>query len=126
MEENNKKEYLSEEQYQKTNKKVKLAATLLLIIGGISFLTCSVLIFGDFLDFDTTGLIGFLWVFSFGLAGAGFMLFMVSHSREINAYMAQQQMPVAKEGIEKMAPTAGKVAKEVTKGIKEGLEDEEE
>lgn len=34
-------------------------------------------------------------------------------------------MPVAKEGLEKMAPSMGTAAKEITKGIKEGLEDEE-
>jgi len=60
--------------------------------------------------------------------------------REILAFTAQQVMPVAQEGLEKMAPTIGditekgmekmtpvigKMAKEITKGIKEGLEDKE-
>lgn len=52
-------------------------------------------------------------------------LFSITHRREMLAYSAQQVMPIAKEGAEKMAPTAGKVAKEVVKGIKEGLKDEE-
>lgn len=71
---------------------------------------------------------------------AKFMLFSVTHRREIAAYTAQQVMPLAQEGIEKMAPTVGKagksiakemapvygeMAKEVSKGIKEGLKDEE-
>lgn len=56
--------------------------------------------------------------------------------REIIAFGTQQVMPVVQEGVEKMAPTAGKVgktiakemapaygefAKEIAKGIKEGL-----
>lgn len=68
------------------------------------------------------------------------MLFSITHRREIMAYGAQQVMPVAQEGIEKMAPTIGKagasmakemapiygdIAKEISKGIKEGLKDEE-
>lgn len=86
---------------------------------------------------------------------AKFMLFSVTHRREIAAYTAQQVMPLAQEGIEKMAPTVGKagravfeeiapavtevgkkmakemapvygeMAKEISKGIKEGLKDEE-
>ncbi len=71
----------------------------------------------------------------------GLMLIMTSKRRNIAAYYVQQTMPVAKEGIEKMAPTIGKVgssvakemapaygeiAKEVGKGLKEGMKDEEE
>ena len=56
--------------------------------------------------------------------------------REIIAFGTQQVIPVVQEGVEKMAPTAGKVgktiakemapaygefAKEIAKGIKEGL-----
>ena len=72
---------------------------------------------------------------------AKFMLFSVTHRREIAAYTAQQVMPLAQEGIEKMAPTVGKagkeiakemapvygdIAKEISKGIKEGLKGEDE
>ena len=46
--------------------------------------------------------------------------------RELLAYHAQQIRPVAQEGIEKMAPSAGVAAKEIAKGIKEGLKDDEE
>ncbi len=35
-------------------------------------------------------------------------------------------MPIAKEVIEKIAPSVGVAAKEIAKGIKEGLKDEEE
>ena len=68
-----------------------------------------------------------------------FSIYRVAKRREIAAFSAQQIMPVAEEGIEKMAPAIGKVggeiaknmapaygeiAKEISKGIKEGLKDE--
>ena len=55
----------------------------------------------------------------------GSMLILTSKRREVNAFIVQQSMPIAKEGIEKMAPSAGVAAKEIAKGIKEGLKDEE-
>lgn len=61
----------------------------------------------------------------FGSLIAKFMVFSITHRREIAAYTAQQMMPIAQEGAEKMAPTVGSVAKEITKGIKEVLKDEE-
>lgn len=70
------------------------------------------------------------------LAGCGisFGIFMFTKRREIMAFSAQQVMPVAKEGIEKMAPTVGnavgsigkELAKGISEGIKEAKEDEEE
>ena len=66
--------------------------------------------------------------------------YLSTKQREILAYHAQQVMPVAKEGMEKVAPTLGKVgasiakemapaygdiAKEISKGIKDGLKDED-
>ena len=68
------------------------------------------------------------------------VLFTPLKRREILAFSAQQVMPVAKEGIEEMAPTIGRagkaiaeemapvygdIAKEIAAGIKEGLDDEE-
>ena len=80
-------------------------------------------------------------------------IFMIAKRRHILAYQVQQVMPVAQEGLEKVAPTIGKagasiaeemapaigkvgatiakemapvygeVAKEISKGIKEGLKD---
>lgn len=67
-------------------------------------------------------------------------LYTTSKRREILSYQAQTVMPVAQEGLEKMAPTIGKagasiakemapvygdIAKEISKGIKEGLKEEE-
>ena len=57
-----------------------------------------------------------------------FLYLSIIKRREIMAYTVQQVMPVAKEGIDKISPTiakaTGNIAKEVTKGIKEGLKDE--
>lgn len=54
-----------------------------------------------------------------------FAIFMFAKKREITAFTVQQTMPLAKEGIEKMAPTIGSavgtVGKEIAKGIKEGI-----
>ena len=55
----------------------------------------------------------------------GFMLsislFATLKRREILAFMTQQTMPVTQEGMEKMAPTLGKVAEEISKGIRKGI-----
>lgn len=55
------------------------------------------------------------------------IIYMISKRREIMAFTAQQAMPVIKEGAEEITPTIGKVtntiAKEISKGIKEGKED---
>ena len=71
---------------------------------------------------------------------ASLFLYMFAKRREITAFTTQQVMPVAEEGIEKMAPTVGKagatvtkemapaygdIAKEISKGIKEGLKEED-
>lgn len=76
---------------------------------------------------------GFIIIASCMIAGS---IYMTTRQREILAFHAQQVMPVAQEGIEKMAPTIGKtgasiakemapaygeMAKEISKGIKEGL-----
>lgn len=69
---------------------------------------------------------GFIIFVSVGIS-IGIIVF--AKKREILAFSAQQVMPVAQEGMEKMAPTVGNVANTVAKGIasgiKEGLNDEE-
>lgn len=52
-------------------------------------------------------------------------IFMFSKQREILAFTTQQVMPIAKEGIEEVTPILGKTTKEIVKGIKDGLKDEE-
>lgn len=68
---------------------------------------------------------GFVIIASCIMAGS---IYMFSKRREIAAFTTQQIMPVAKEGIDEMAPTignaAGEIAKGITSGIKEGLKDE--
>lgn len=65
---------------------------------------------------------------SFIAFGVTIMVFTTLNRRKIMAYNMQDIRPLAQESIEKMAPTAGKVvkniAKEVTNGIKEGLKEE--
>ena len=66
----------------------------------------------------------------------GGFVFTISKRREMMAFSLQQVMPVAQEGMEKMEPTLskfrsrimknmapayGEMAKEISKGIKEGL-----
>lgn len=63
----------------------------------------------------------FISFLSFGLT---MMFIMTTKRREIMAYGMQDMRPLAEEGAEKMAPTAGKVAEEVAKGIKKGLDKE--
>ena len=48
-------------------------------------------------------------------------LFLLTKQRNIVAFQAQQVMPVAQEGIQQMAPAVGQVAKEITKGVNDGL-----
>lgn len=55
---------------------------------------------------------------------ASFSIFMFAKKREITAFTVQQTMPVAQEGIEKMASTVGNAGKELARGIKEGLNEE--
>lgn len=80
----------------------------------------------------------FIIIASFMISGA---VFMFSKRREMLAFQMQQVMPVATEGLEKVAPTVAKVgkdvmkemapaygemAKEISKGIKEGIKGEDE
>lgn len=57
-------------------------------------------------------------------------IFMFAKRRKIMAFGMQQTMPLAQEGIEKMAPTvgnaAGTIAKDVAAGIKEGINSNQE
>ncbi len=52
------------------------------------------------------------------------IIYSTAKSREITAFYAQQQIPVAKEIIDEMAPTVGNSVGEIAKG-KKGLKDEE-
>lgn len=147
--ENNKK-YLTEENYQRSNAKVKKIGNILIIIGLILLVVGIVLAIlgGSGIGNEiTTGLesgqditnptgiltgFGGIAIGLFMLPSGGFLAivglivrFLIGNRREITAYTVQQTMPIAKEGIEEMAPTIGNAAGEIAKGIKKGLNDEE-
>ncbi len=119
------KEYLSEEKFQETNKKVNKTGTILVVLGLVMTISSIVwMIIGlNVLHTQYAAIGGPLLILGLALLAFGGQLKFIGHGREINAYMAQQQMPVVKEGAEKLAPTAGKVAKEITKGVKEGIDE---
>ena len=83
----NDKEYLNEEENQRISKKLGLISKLLLIVGGVGFLVCSVLLFGNLVSFEAGGLVGFLWVGCAACAGFGFVLFTIANQRKITAYI---------------------------------------
>jgi len=81
---------------------------------------------GIFSSFGGFALGGFMLVPGLFLTSVGFILrVLIGNRREITAYAAQQVIPVAEEGIEKITPTvekaAGNISKEIAKGIKEGI-----
>ena len=117
-----KKEYLSEEEYQKTKKKLNIISAVLMWIGGLMFMSSVVL---QFMELENPMLLGILGAPGIFMLMIGVFLKITNNMIEINAYLAQQQLPVAKEGMEKMGPSAGVVAKEVAKGVKEGLTEKE-
>ena len=131
-------ELLSEENYQKANKKVKLIGLiimtlgLLLIAGGIYFLiTANNMNVPEMSDSNwfnassnqmhtqSSGM--FMIIPGIFLTIVGIMVrFVMGNQRKIMAYQMQQMMPLVSEGAEKMVPTAKKIAK----GIKEGMKDD--
>lgn len=50
-------------------------------------------------------------------------LLITAKDREITAFKTQQMMPIAQEGINKISPNLGNAAKEIVKGVKDGMED---
>lgn len=145
-----KEEFLTEERYHSANSKVKKIGKVLIIIGlcllglGFIFLISGFLGFGNQFTsgiangqegINPGGIFSGIGLFAVGgfMIGPGMLLtfvglvlrFLIGNRREITAYTTQQVMPIAQEGIEKMAPTIGKAAKEITKGIKEGLNEAE-
>ena len=148
---NNDNKYLNEEKYQKNKNKLKKVAKILFIVGGIVLVLGLISFIFGILGFSNTfdigvsspnvedsqiakgvfgsfGLIGismFLFFIGTSLLMFGGVLMFIAHGREINTFTTQSTIPVAKEGIDEMAPTIGNVSKEITKGIKEGLNEED-
>ena len=127
-------EHLNEEKYQKTNRKLKRAGSIMMIIGGLMLCLLIVGIVTQIASFSThrgefnpllTAVAGFAGVFGLPILAIGaYLRFVIANGRNITSYFAQQQMPIAKEGIEKATPVVGKaagsIAKEISKGIQEG------
>lgn len=125
----NNNEYLNEEKYKKVKK-------VLITIGCISLVIGIGLFIGSFFVkvpamgqegwFEASKLQSTLRfvAFPFGLM-IPLMTFSIAFRREMTAFSAQQFMPVAQEGIDKMSPTIGNAAGEIAKGIKKGLNDDQ-
>lgn len=134
----NKKEYLSEEKYQKI-KKILITLGFISLAVGVILLILAILVkvpeetaLGDpnwwgnskiRSDAESKKALLFFFSFAFGIMFPA-MLFGTAYKREIGAFTIQQEMPVKQETIEKMAPSVGEAAGTVAKGIKNGLKDE--
>lgn len=134
----NKKEYLSEEKYQKI-KKILITLGFISLAVGVILLILAILVkvpeetaLGDpswwgnskiRSDAESKKALLFFFSFVFSIMLPA-MLFGTAYKREIGAFTIQQEMPVKQETIEKMAPSVGEAAGTVAKGIKNGLKDE--
>lgn len=78
-------------------------------------------------EFNSFDSIPFYMIGGFIIVASGmisFAIYMFAKRREIMAFTAQQVMPVAQEGIEKMAPTVGNAMGTIGKGIAKGIKEE--
>ena len=114
-----KTDYLNEEKYQKTKKTLIIIGSVSLVIALILFIVLLTVKFEK--HFIQPMLV--MPTFIFGVM-IPMMTFFSAFRREIMGFQFQQIMPIAKEGGEEMIPTARKAAKEIAKGIKEGLKEE--
>ena len=124
---------LSEENYQKTNKKVKLCGIIImslglcLVIGGIiALISASRMDIPSMSDpnwYDassmkmhrqSTGAFMIIPGIFLSIVGAS-VRFIIANRRELMAYRMQQMMPIATEGMEKMVPVGTKLGKDVAK-----------
>ena len=122
----NKEEYLNEEKFQKTNKKVNVIGIIFLSVGGLTLLGIIIGLLGGLINpySKYASICGVLAVLSFGLFSVGIICFNSSHSRQMSAYMMQQHMPLSQEYIKKMSPSIGTSATEIAKGIKKGMSED--
>lgn len=143
--------YLNEENYKQKVRKLKSIGKIVLIVGILMFVLGIIFLVLGFTGFGKTGigavtspainssdiakgifsgfglfaLGGLLNTLGLFITGIGAIILFMAYKREIVAFSAEQIIPVAKERIEKMAPSVGVVAKEISKGIKKGLKDED-
>ncbi len=124
-------QFLNEENYQNTNKKIKVIGLiimvlgLLLIAGGVYFIInankMQVPAMGDSNWFaastnqmhtKSSGIFMILPGIFLTIVGL-IVRFVIANQRKIMAYQMQQMMPLVTEGAEKLTPTATKISKEV-------------
>ena len=130
--------YLNEENYQKANMKIKIAGTIVILLGlallgfGIyTLVMASKIVEPSMSDsnwfnvssskmrMQSTGM--FMVIPSIFVIMVGCMVrFIIPNQRKIMAYKLQQMMPLTKEGVEEMTPSMKKLAKE----LKDSLKDE--
>lgn len=144
------KKYLNEENYQKTNVKVKRTGKILLIVGIILLILGIVLVVLGFTGVGSTfsngiqqadmdninndqmakgifsnfGLLaggGFITVLGFSVITTGGLILFFAHRREIAAYTTQQAMPVVKETVSEVTPTVASAAGSIAKEISKGI-----
>ena len=135
----NQEKYLNENNYQNINNKIKLVGIIVLILGIIIIGVGIFLIISannmnvpkmgdpDWFDLSksqSSNRFAGIAVCMLGVfvtfVGCG-LRFIIPNRRKILAYQVQQMMPVAQEGIEKIAPATGIAAKEISKGITQGI-----
>ena len=135
----NEKEYLNEERYKKSNWKVKIIGTIIILIGlsliGFGIYTLveahnmQIPEMGASDCFDksrnqrgkeTTGMFMILPGIFVTIVGL-IVRFLIENRREIMAYQMQQMMPIVKEGTKEMKPIASEAAKEISKDIHDGF-----
>ena len=93
----------------------------MLILGAVAFFLAIPLSMMGYMMIG--GMMGFIGVPCIGI---GAFLFLSSKQRAMASFYVQSQMPIVKEGVEKIVSTAGATARKIAKGVKEGLKDEEE
>ena len=121
--------YFNEEKYQKIKRTLIIFGCISIFIALLLLVLAIIMHVPDmssdeWFTSSTARMFMFIGAFFFGIM-VPFILFPIAFARDINTFTAQSTIPVAKEGIEEMIPTINKTAKEITKGVKEGLEDKE-
>lgn len=116
------KEYLNEKEYKKINIFLIILG-ILLFGGGVALLVPSILKYQSITDvwsksaFDSQTSAMFTGFGGVVLILLGIVVILIPFKRKIMAYNAQQVMPVAQEGIEKLGPSIGKVAGDIAKEV---------
>ncbi|HOZ53757.1 MAG TPA: hypothetical protein PKY25_00255 [Bacilli bacterium] len=128
------KEYLSEEKYKKVNIFLIVIGIILIVVGivlifiGVSNINNTSLSQPEFPllgenattqeRFNSTTVAVFTIFFGACFSMIGIVVLIIPFKRKIIAYQAQQIMPVAQEGIEKLGPSVGKVAGDIAREVK--------